>query len=388
MRGHIRRRGARWAVVIEQLPHPETGKRRQKWHAAATKREAEQLLTRLLREQDTGLYTERTKLTLGEQIDDYFATDGLALRATSRDTLVRAARLYVRPALGATPLERLTPRVLSRWLADLQRRGLASSTILVAWHVARVAVGQAARHNLIPRNPCDAVRPPARVVPARPTLAPEQVRDLAAILGRQTLAPLFLLVLGCGLRRGEALGLRWSDVDLAGGGLVVARQSQHRRGVGQFFCPPKTKAGVRAVPIPGFALDALKAHHARQLVERARFGEVWEDGDLVFPRAGGAPLPLSSLEHHVGAMQRALVAAGLPKLSFHDLRHQHASLGPLAGVSPKVMSERLGHASVKLTMDLYTHIAPVLHREAADAIDRLVQPPPSSGGGAGQRGGD
>lgn len=364
-------------MVIELSRDPDTGKRRQQWRSAATRAEAEKLLTRLLNELDGGMPLERSRLNLGEQIEDWLATDGMELRPTSRSTYRRSYRSLVRPHLGTLPVERVTPQLLTRWLARLRGQGTAPSTILVALTVVRNALDQAVRHGQLARNPADAVQAPTRRKARRPALDPEHARLLLSLLDGDRHEALYLTVLGTGLRKGEALGLRWQDVSLPGATLAVVRQKQRTQLEGVYYDEPKTAAGRRVIPLPAFAVVALRAHRAAQNAERLALGELWEDNDLVFPRPGGGPLPTPTLDKHYAKVQAAMVAAGLPRLTFHALRHQHASLEAQAGVTAKVLSERMGHSSIKTTMDIYVHTVSAQHRAAASALDALLAPPPT-----------
>lgn len=381
MRGHVRKRGSRWSVVVELPRDPDTGKRRQQWRSAATRAEADRLLTRLLAEQDGGVVLARSKLTLAEQVEDWLATDGMDLRPTSRSAYRRSYRSLVKPHLGGHKVEQVTPQVLTRWLARLRGQGKAPSTILVALTVVRNALGQAVRHGQLARNPADSVQAPSRRTLRRPALDPAQTRTLFGLLAGDRHEALYLTVLGSGIRKGEALGLRWQDVSLPGASLAVVRQKQRTQDEGVYYDEPKTEAGRRVIALPAFAVAALKAHRARQNAERLELGELWEDHDLVFPKPGGGPLPTPTLDRHYAVVQAACVAAGLPRFTFHALRHLHASLEAQAGVAPKTLSERMGHSNVKTTMDVYVHTIPAQHRQAASALDDLLAAPPDDDAG-------
>ena len=176
-----------------------------------------------------------------------------------------------------------------------------------------------------------------------------------------------MVALALGLRQGEALGLRWSDIDLDARTLSV-RRSVQRVGREWRFLEPKTARSKRTVALPAPLADALRAHRTGQLAERMRMGSAWQGekwGDLVFTDAMGGPL---SGFHVYRRFKALLAAAGLPKMRYHDLRHGAASLMAAQGVPARVAMETLGHASITTTMNVYAHVAPELGRDAADRM--------------------
>jgi integrase len=373
----FRRPNGSWSVVVELPADPATGKRRQMWLTAPTRKAVEAKQTRALRDRDEGLTTERANPTLIEQIASYLATEGLELRPRSRAIYAQGARLYVAPHLGAARVKQVTPTVLTRWLATLRGLGLSGNTIRTAWVPVRLALGQAHRLGLLARNPCDAVKGPSDDSAERPTLDAAQVRTLVACLAGDRYEAAYLLVLGTALRFGEILALRWSDLDLARGALVVGRQQTYEAGVGRSYAEVKSQAGRRTLALAPATANALRAHKARQNAARLAAGDRWQDHDLLFPRPDGTPLPEQTFRYHLKRAQRAWQAAGLPHLTFHDLRHQHATLGLRAGLHPKVMSKRLGHSSTRITMDRYQHVIDADDMAAAEAIGLLLAPRPA-----------
>ena len=171
------------------------------------------------------------------------------------------------------------------------------------------------------------------------------------------------------MRLGELLGLRWEDVDLDAGRLAVRRALQRRPGVGLEFIEPKSARARRTVLLSQRAVGALREHRRRQLEARLLAGSTWRDRGLVFCNGRGGPLDPN---WQTAVFKEALAAAGLPRVRFHDLRHTAATLLLRQAVHPKVVSETLGHATITLTLDTYSHLVPALHAEAASAMDRLL----------------
>ena len=175
----------------------------------------------------------------------------------------------------------------------------------------------------------------------------------------------FVLLATTGMRRGEVLGLRWEDVDFAGRALSIVQTLTTVRG-DKHIGPPKTGKSRRRVSIDAVTLDALKAHRKRQRVERIAAADVWSnEGDLVFTDELGEPVHPNRLSQ---SFDRIVREAELPRIRLHDLRHSYATLALKAGVHPKIVSERLGHSTIAITLDLYSHVAQGLDADAAELI--------------------
>jgi integrase len=174
-----------------------------------------------------------------------------------------------------------------------------------------------------------------------------------------------------GLRQGEILGLRWSDVDLEAATIRVTQALQRVNGRLDFV-EPKSQSSRRTIPLPATVARALRAHRSRQLEERLAAGARWRESDLVFTTSVGTPLDCRNVTRR---FQAALEGAGLPRLRFHDLRHTAASLMLAQGVPPRVVMETLGHSQISLTMNTYSHVIPALQREAADRMEAIFSKP-------------
>ncbi len=178
------------------------------------------------------------------------------------------------------------------------------------------------------------------------------------------------LALATGARLGELLALRWREVDLDRGNLQVIRTARRITGKGIAYSEPKTHRSRRPVALSGETVQVLREHWRAQAERRLELGPTYADNGLVFASLTGHPLDDSNLRR---AFRRTLADAGLPRLRFHDLRHSAATLMLRAGVHPKVVSERLGHATVGITLDTYSHVLPDLQRDAAEALDAVLQ---------------
>lgn len=223
---------------------------------------------------------------------------------------------------------------------------------------------------LLGRNPADAVESPRPLRHEIAAVPPDDLRRLLDAGDQTNFGPLVTVALLTGLRAGELLGLRWQDVDFDNGVLRVQQTCQWLSGEGFIFRQPKSHRSTRPVALTPGTVEILRRVRVKQLEERLAAGTAYEDQGLVFTDALGRPIHPSTLRQTwLGIVK----AAGMERLRFHDLRHAHASLLMAQGVHPKIVSERLGHSSVSITLDIYSHVAPGLQAEAAAGLDALLQ---------------
>jgi integrase len=227
---------------------------------------------------------------------------------------------------------------------------------------------KAVQWGLMGRNPTEAVSVPRAERTEMQTLSEDQVKELFAVTRGEALHGLWVLLATTGLRLGEALGLKWEDVDLAKGRLMVLRALQRQRGSGLVLVEPKTRKSRRTVYFPVGTGAALREHRSRQLELKLKLGPSWQDNDFVFCRDDGSAVDPSGLPEK---LHRVLRKAGLPQIRVHDLRHTAATLHLARGENPKVVQELLGHSNISITMDTYSHVTPVMHQAAAAKMQSL-----------------
>ena len=252
-------------------------------------------------------------------------------------------------------------------------KGLAPSTVRNHIHAPlRRALKSAVRWNLIPTNPADAVEPPKVTQPDIKVWSADEVRTFlehAHSQSTQTLYTIFLTAVTTGMRRGELLGLRWANIDFEHGTAAI-RHSLVRDARGRLHMhEPKTKAGRRSVALSSMLLTALRRHRAGQAAQRLQLGQTYEDADLVFADERGRPLRPRSVTRKFKLLAEE---AKVESIRFYDLRHTHATLMLTQGVHPKIVSERLGHSSVSITLDTYSHVLPNLQHAAAEALSEVL----------------
>lgn len=369
----IRQRGENaWEVYVELSPDPATGARRRKFMTVhGTRRDAQRALRAEEHDRDHGVDVAPDRATVGDLLRRWLR-DYAEVRVEEA-TLKRYRELAaaITTVIGAERAQSLRPAHVQKVQSELERRGLAPRTVLHHHRILRQALKWAVKMQLIAVNPALAVDPPRPPRHEMLTLDSEGVEAVLAACETDELRALVYVALQTGLRQGELLALRWQDVDLDFGRAAITRSLSWANGM--HFKAPKTARGRRSVALSPSTLAALKAHKRAQAAHRLRIGPVYHDHGLVFPDALGDPQKPWTV---TTAFKRAAKVAELPAdFRFHDLRHTAASLALRAGVHPKVVSERLGHASIQITLDTYSHVLPDLQREAADLMDAFIRMP-------------
>jgi integrase len=300
---------------------------------------------------------------LTEWLDDIKATDD------TRPQTLRWYRWLVRdhivPHIGGIRLDRLTPADVRHLISALAKGGAGNVTVRQAHALVRNALGDAERLELVPRNVARAVRPPAPSRQRRRALTQKEARTLLDHAADHRLYALLVLAVTTGLRRGELLALRWSDLDFRRGTARVERTLLRLDGR-LVFGEPKSEASTRTVPVPPLALDVLRKHKIYQAGEREAAGEGWWELDLVFPSRVGTPMEPTNVNRWFRDLR---VKAGLPWVRIHDLRHACATFMLAAGADLRTIMETLGHSQISITADLYAHVLPPAQRAAAEAAE-------------------
>ena len=319
---------------------------------------------------DDGLPLHSDRQKLGQFLDRWLRE--VAEPGVRPSTYIRYRELltlHVIPTLGRVPLRTVGPQDISSLYATLSKN-LAPRTVGHVHRVLHRALRDALHWGLVARNACDAVRPPAVPRKEMQVLTPEQSRTLLAAASGDPLEALYVLALTTGARQGELLALKWSDFDADAGRLTIQRTVRWVNGQGSVEGEPKSQRSRRSLDLTPMAITALREHRARQMEQRVR-AVAWEDNDLIFCNVVGRHIEASNLLWR--SFRPLRERAGLPKkLRFHDLRHSAATLLLLQGVNAKVVSEMLGHASVALTLDVYSHVLPAMRSDATAKMEELL----------------
>lgn len=363
---------------------------------AAKKKEAEQKAQEELRKYRLGLDPDASKVTVGAFMQRFldFVKPGASSTEAEVSPSVYADYRYhtdrhINPSLGKLLVQKLTTRDVDHLLRSKSESGLSASTVDYTRRVLRRALNFAVDWGVIERNPASSrLRTAKRSRRAASTstplrvFTPAQAEDfLKAVQGDRHEA-LFVAALTTGARPGELFALMWDDLNFNAGTITIQR-ALHRtkrrkgeKGAPWLLRDPKTKGSRRTITVPSVAIEALRQQRNQQRQQRALASDHWHEGSFVFTSDKGTPLDVSNVLHH---FQKVCANHQLPKIRFYDLRHTHASLLIHQGMHPKVIAERLGHSSIKLTMDTYGHLFAGSDKGAADAMDKLFGPKPKGG---------
>jgi integrase len=349
----------------------ENGKTKQRY--CKTQEEAADALNEMLYEQKRGMLATGPQQTV-KQFMEYWLEEvhKPTIRISSFVEYRRILNNHILPTLGHVRLQQLTVQQVESLYARLAKEGLTAKTISGIHGVLRKGLTHAVYLNLIQRNVCDIVK---KSLPRKPrheaqTLTREQAqRLLERVRGRYPWEAMFTLAIITGMRRGELVALRWSDVHLEERYLQVCR-SARRPGLGYTLqvSEPKTASSRRKIVLSPFLIEILQQHRSRQEAIRQAIGNAWREQDLVFCNRNGGFMNIETMR--IG-FKKLLKDAGLPSMRFHDLRHSAATLLLAMGVHVKVVQELLGHSNVLITLNTYSHVLPTLHEKAMDELSNL-----------------
>ena len=366
-----RRKDGRWEA--RYTLHSAEGPKRKVLYGKTRGAVAEKL-NKALSERSSGLTFDAGNLTVGKYLHHWLEDCVKSLVEAGKmahSTFIRYEGIvnnHLTPALGHRKLKDLS-RAEVRRLYKQKGKALAPRSVDYIHVTLQKALSQAVSDDLLPRNVASGERPrSSRHQKEARALSPTQVRALLAEASGERNEAIYIAAIHTGLRKGELLGLKWTDLDLDGGTLSV-RRSLKVTDHGLDFGPTKNKASRRSVPLNKTAVAALKAHRLRQNEERLRLGELWEDQGLVFPNRVGKPINPSNLYHR--EYKPLLKRAGLEDegFTFHGLRHTFASALCNKRVYPKVIQSLLGHSSITQTMDTYSHLMGGMGDDAEDGLD-------------------
>ena len=337
-------------------------------------KDVEKKLAEAMGDAARGVYTDDENMTVSQYMARWLedsAKGDLGHRAYANYKL--QIRRHINPAFARLKLSKLSAAHIQSLYAVKLRDGLKPSSVRYIHAVLHRALEQAVRFNLIPFNPASRVDPPKIRQDEITPLDAEQARTFLDAAKGDRHECLYVLSLTCGLRMGEALGLKWTDIDLDAGTVRVNRQIQRMRRDGDksgtlVFFEPKN-ASRRTLDLPQRAVEALRSHRKRQLEERVQATH-YEDSGLVFATGKGTPLDAQNVVNRY--FKPLLRRAGLPDIRWHDLRHTYATLLLVRGTHPTYVQKSLGHASVQLTLDRYSHWMPSMGRNTAEGIDEAL----------------
>ena len=330
-----------------------------------SRKDVQDKLKILLANAEKGILPAPEQLTVAKFMESWLEdSKRRSVKPRAYEHYKQMADYYIVPSLGKTKLNRLQPAHLQRLYSQLLDRELSERTVHHVHAVLRNALGQAFRWGTIPRNIAELVDPPrVRKVEVEYLDRTQADTLLASIKGNRWEA-LIVVAMATGMRQGELIGLRWSDIDFARNHLHVRRQLNRDGSLTE----PKTAKGRRTIALPPNVTLLLAEHEHQQNEERRRVGSDWHDHDLVFCTHFGKPLQHRNVLREFGML---LKRANLSHISFHALRHTHATMLLVQGVPAKIVQERLGHSNISMTLDIYSHFIPGMDTDAANKLDAM-----------------
>jgi integrase len=374
MRGHIEKRGKNsYSIAISLGKDATTGKYKYQWTTVkGTKKETEKRLSELLHQLDNGTFIKPGKTTLAEYLEKWlkdYAKPNLSPRGFERYESI--ARVHLIPSLGNISLTQLRSEHLQAHYSAKLNEGLSPLTVRYHHIVLHKALQTAVKWGLVSRNVADGVDVPHIHRNEMQTWDEFEITHFLEVAKDSPYYTLFFTALYTGMRRSEMLALRWQDIDFLFSQVSVSRSLHQLKDGSYVFTQPKSAKSRRTIALSPSAILTLQENKEKQEATRAKLGVPLKDDDLVFSTLEGKPLRPNTVSR---AWTMLAARAGVKVIRLHDARHTHASLMLKQGVHPKIVQERLGHASIQITLDTYSHVAPGLQEAAAAQFDKLVSP--------------
>lgn len=374
MAGQVIKKGDRKWLVRVFLGRDGNGKRRYfNKLIQGNKKDASGYLSRTLTEISQGTFVVPSKTTLDEYLNEWLrnsAKQKLSERTYTHQ--VFCIDRYIRPKVGPKKLSTLQPLDLQELYTEMRERGLGPRTIQIVHNILNRAFNQAVKWRIMVSNPAQFVDRPKQERREMQALAPEQAAKFLQVARADRYFLYFALALDTGARPSELLGLQWKDIDFEQGRITIQRTLEYPDYSNEFrFVEPKTSRSRRSITVSQVNLTNLREQKRVQGEARLKVGSKWQPYDLVFSTREGKPLQARNiLRRH---LRPILKRAGLPEtLNLYSLRHSCATLLLSVGVNPKIVSERLGHASIVLTLDTYSHVLPDMQQTAADKLEKIL----------------
>ena len=338
-----------------------------------SKTKAQKFLTGKLREQDLGFFVEGARQLFNEHLDEWLGLIQSRVSQQTHESYEVLLRCHVRPSIGELRIADIRQNHFQKIYDAMLVAGRSPRTIRYVHAVASMTFKKAIELNKIVRNPCEFVELPKMRKKEVKVLSPDQARSFLTHARHDPHGLIFEFALVSGMRPEEYLALQWSDLDFTKQTVAVRRALiWNRKGGGFRFEAPKTEQSRRSIPLPDGLISELRSHRTAQLEQRLRLGQAYSNLDLVFASELGSPLNSRNLAQR--SFRRILKAAGLDDESIvlYSLRHTCATLLLIAGENPKVVSERLGHTSVKMTLDTYSHVLPDMQLQASAKLAGML----------------
>ncbi|MGF6951921.1 integrase [Neobacillus sp. B4I6] len=372
MKGYFRKRGDKWSFTIDIGRDPATGKRTQKTKSGfKTKKAAQEACAELITELSKGVFVDSKDLLLKDLVEEWLDLSKVRVRDTTFKNYFRAANTRIIPALGQMKVKEINHSTIQKYINELIEEGLTPRYIEYLFTIINGATEHAVKTERLMKNPLQHVEVPRARRRDQTTWTIEEVNRFLhfAKFDSAIYYMVLKIAIHTGMRRGEVLGLRWQDVDLQEQKISVT-QSLVYDDEGFRFSDLKTASSKRLISIDDDLTAELKRYKAQQNQFKLALGSEYHDMDLVCCREDGRPIYPRTLATHFDAL---IKKASVPKIRLHDLRHTHATILLKLGENPKIVSERLGHSTVTMTLDTYSHVTPDMQKNTADKFGNALQ---------------
>ena len=359
-----KRKDGRWCAQVSL-----SGRRITKY--AKTQKECHDWVKQISNKIEHGLTFDATQLTLERFMQSWLTGKDLSIRPNTARNYRRYSEQHILPVLGRLRLQSITPAHIRQMYLRMQAEGKGARTIQLVHSTLHCALKQAVKERLLGYNPMDAVERPKVETQQFQVFTEEQARNFLAATEGHPYEPLFYLALITGLRKGELLGLMWSDVDWQKGFLKVERQLQQANWSSAKLVPTKTKSGRRQIKLGKGGLAMLEVHRQRQESQRIQAGDGWKENGMIFTSSVGTYIDQTKVSRE---FKHILQGAGLPDIRFHDLRHTSISILLDIGTPVNTVQRRAGHSKASVTTDIYGHVMAHSQDAAAENIEEIVTP--------------
>lgn len=374
MRGSVRKKDNAWQYTVDIGKDPSTGKRRRKSKGGfRTKKDCEKAMSELITQIQNGNYFEESGLLFKDYLKKWLNSYQSNVSPRTYIRYENDINKYISIHLGNIEISNLKPLHIQDFYNHCLKKLNLSPTTVIHFHaIIHKSLSQAVKWQLINFNPADSVEKPKKIRKEMVVWTQEEVNEVLKRTKDMTIYIPILLAVGTGMRRGEILGLTWDNVDFDDSVIYVQKQLQKINDQ-LILMQPKTKRSIRKITISTNIISVLKELKKEQFKNRLYLGENYNKNSFVVCQNDGRPYDPGYITKNFGRiLKRICPELNIPIISFHDLRHTHATLLLKAGVNPKVVAERLGHTTVSMTLDTYSHVLPDMQKEVAEKIDKIL----------------
>lgn len=371
MKGYVRKRGNKWSFTVDIGRDPRTGKRKQKTHSGfSTKKEAQAALAGLVNNVESGTYIEPSKKRFKEFSMEYLEKIYKnKVKATSYETARNVIITHIIPWFGEVALSDIDQFLVHEFYDQKIKEGYSSFYIQRMHELTRMLLRVAYKWELMAKDIASLLEPPRLKKKEMKVWSIGEVNEFLKFTKHSRYHPVFFLAAYTGMRKGEILGLTWDDIDFENKTIKVNRSLSKIKD-SYLLSEPKTSNSIRTIYIDDDIIRVLKKQRVKQNLERLRAGNVYQDHNMVFTQETGEYVNPTAVN---GLFARFMKQSGISVIRFHDLRHTHATILLQMGVNPKIVAERLGHSSVQITLDTYSHVLPSMKKDLADDFSKMMK---------------